>query len=1032
VIAPFEPWRFDAACDPEVLRPSLEHGLERNSVGKVQLVDLEVPRVFPRPHGGLTLQLSGRAQREGASELVPVVLGGHLLGAFEGWPEYTTIHDDKVLRFEKLRLVVPLFPYDPNLWRLPQLLREDLALALLRRAGVAGLDDASALVPRLLGYRLERRCVVHHRPLSGSKRTAAAALVTKALRPSRVAALQNAVQTLITAGAEDLAPKTLLLDPRRGLYVMEEAPGRSLRELVPQAVPPPAVMTPEFASGCEAAGRALARLHALPKEAFPRRCVADALRPLDGLVELARQLLPQWSEELGRARDSVFAKAPSDLQLRDQSTVHGDFYDKQVLYRAGRATVLDWDGLACGDPARDHGNFTAHVALRAEQTPECAAEIERGAVRFDRGYGSSSSEFAARARWWEAATLVRLVALYGLRRRWQHLVPALLRRSGRSLESLSGVAMLLALMLTGIPRQARGQSPEYMKIKPHVGQALEISGAWSDAGLFVASDIQVLPEPRSPQLRGALEAVDVEKRTLVVYGVRLQLTDGTKADSTESAGAALAALQPGQRIEVSCAVDERGTWTVRRLNTSTVKASDKIKGTTSRAAVDGAAPDTLEISGLRILLTAKTQVKVPQQQQQEVRRERDLFPDLARRDRTHATASLAGNRMRFLGEYRGHARSRTDYDLSRRYDSDASEGSSELRLGFAGYWSESLWTFAQMQISHATALDPEELLRPRLEGRLTQLYALFHTRGAHRVALQVGRQDFDEPREWIFDEYLDAARLVLYGFGPLVVEAAFIRPYHPINPAFATWSDGFAMARWYFNSQNHVAVWGLARSDRNPVRERQPVWIGARYLGQWRGTVRPWLDLASMRGEDKHRTLRAWAFDAGATCVATGVRGMPALTVGYAVGSGDASTADGVDGNFRQTGYEDNWSRFGGLVSQKIYGTLLDPELSNLEVSTLGVAARPMRDASVELIWHRYRQQAAYDKLQGSNLVDPPARPNGASADLGWTVEVVAAAPALWGRLRASWTTAFFRPGDAYNPRHEDAILNRLDLTAWF
>jgi hypothetical protein len=592
--------------------------------------------------------------------------------------------------------------------------------------------------------------------------------------------------------------------------------------------------------------------------------------------------------------------------------------------------------------------------------------------------------------------------------------------------------MVLAFLVidVGTAQEAQAQSPEYMRIEPRIGQTLEISGS-SRAGAFVASDIEVLPEPRTPQLRGALEAVDAEKRTLVLYGVRLQVTDHAELDGTESARTVLAALQPGQRVEVSCVVDERGRWTVRRLNTHTVKASDKIKGTITRAAVDGAPPDTLEISGLLVLLTAKTQVKVPLQQQ-EVRRERDLFPDLARRDRTHATASFAGNRMRFFGEYRGNVRSRTDFDLSQRYNSDASEGVSELRLGFAGYWSQSLWTFAQTQIGHATTLDPEDLLTPRLDARLTQLYALLRTRGARRVALQVGRQDFDEPREWIFDEYLDAARLVFYGLGPLVVETAFIRPYHPINPSFATWSDGFAMVRWYFNSQNHMAVWGLARSDRNPSRERQPVWVGARYLGLLRQTVRPWLDAAWMGGEDKHRTLRAWAIDAGATWIAAGVPGMPALTAGYAVGSGDASTSDGVDGNFRQTGYEDNWSRFGGLVAQKIYGTLLDPELSNLEVTTLAVAVRPRRDASVEVVWHRYRQMAAHDKLQGSNLVDPPARPNGVSPDLGWTVEVVAAAPALWGRLRPTWTTAFFRPGDAYNPRHEDAILYRLDLTAWF
>src|SRR5262245_49018350 len=54
--------RFDAACDPATLWPGLERGLERAWGEPVELVDLEVPRAFPREQGGITLGLRARAR----------------------------------------------------------------------------------------------------------------------------------------------------------------------------------------------------------------------------------------------------------------------------------------------------------------------------------------------------------------------------------------------------------------------------------------------------------------------------------------------------------------------------------------------------------------------------------------------------------------------------------------------------------------------------------------------------------------------------------------------------------------------------------------------------------------------------------------------------------------------------------------------------------------------------------------------------------------------------------------------------------
>lgn len=139
----------------------------------------------------------------------------------------------------------------------------------------------------------------------------------------------------------------------------------------------------------------------------------------------------------------------------------------------------------------------------------------------------------------------------------------------------------------------------------HVG--LELEGYWDPAGSFFATDVEILPGPRRPKLRGPVQAVDSVRRTLTVYGVPIRLDDGTELQGsagTESGGAAqaaLAALAPGDRVEVTCEI-RRGAWVASKLQTENVKHSDKIKGTVTSSELDGLAPETLEIQGLPISL----------------------------------------------------------------------------------------------------------------------------------------------------------------------------------------------------------------------------------------------------------------------------------------------------------------------------------------------------------------------------------------------------------------------------------------------
>ena len=85
----------------------------------------------------------------------------------------------------------------------------------------------------------------------------------------------------------------------------------------------------------------------------------------------------------------------------------------------------------------------------------------------------------------------------------------------------------------------------------------------------------------------------------------------------------------------------------------------------------------------------------------------------------------------------------------------------------------------------------------------------------------------------------------------------------------------------------------------------------------------------------------------------------PALTLGFAFGSGDRNPDDGTDGTFRQTGLQDNEWDFGGATDFKYYGEVLDPELSNLAILTAGVGIRPSDKFSLDLVYHYYLQHRA-------------------------------------------------------------------------
>lgn len=166
---------------------------------------------------------------------------------------------------------------------------------------------------------------------------------------------------------------------------------------------------------------------------------------------------------------------------------------------------------------------------------------------------------------------------------------------------------------------------------------------------------------------------------------------------------------------------------------------------------------------------------------------------------------------------------------------------------------------------------------------------------------------------------------------------------------------------------------------------------------------------ASVVSQSISRSVYGWALDAGLTWILPWAAD-PRVTVGYAIGSGDGSPLEGADRSFRQTGLHSNEPGFGGVRRFRQYGLLLDPELSNLSVLTIGVGCSLLESSSVDLVYHRYRLREPAESLRSARI---DTTLNGRDRDLGQAFDLVFAFEE-WKRVEVEVSGSVFQAGAAF------------------
>ena len=98
-------------------------------------------------------------------------------------------------------------------------------------------------------------------------------------------------------------------------------------------------------------------------------------------------------------------------------------------------------------------------------------------------------------------------------------------------------------------------------------------------------------------------------------------------------------------------------------------------------------------------------------------------------------------------------------DLHDAEDDDLSLLTPEIELAFSFDPSPRLQAFVNLELSQEFALAQPQQEERRLRLGFKEAFLFFKDLADGRLALQIGRQRFNDDREWLYDEELDALRL---------------------------------------------------------------------------------------------------------------------------------------------------------------------------------------------------------------------------------------------------------------------------------
>ena len=408
----------------------------------------------------------------------------------------------------------------------------------------------------------------------------------------------------------------------------------------------------------------------------------------------------------------------------------------------------------------------------------------------------------------------------------------------------------------------------------------------------------------------------------------------------------------GAWLKVKCKVDDKGRSVARTIRHASARPRFEVEGEIVEISDETA---SIVIGALSLGLERGSDIEfLPRDKSERYEAEGSPLALFQQDEQKGVPFTIqAREDLFFGGQVELDSDYRRDFDLDIHRDRDRDKFSEQVK-------GDMLWGFdseGSFVLFEAAARRQDDLTENRDNVHddsflITRAYAYWKV--SDDLRLQIGRQDFDEEREWLYDERLDGVR-VHYLRESFEVEASVSAGRDILerrNPEDDTVSF-IGIARYFLDKDHSVSAYLMDRRDRSNA-DFSPYHFGIRSWGRPGRGLRHWVELSRADGVDGPERIDGYGVDLGLSYVFDGEL-RPTVTFGWALGTGDDDLTD-RRGPFRQTGLQDNNGKFGGVTSFRYYGELFDPELSNLQVTTLGFGIRPARNFSVDVIGHVYRQ----------------------------------------------------------------------------
>lgn len=528
--------------------------------------------------------------------------------------------------------------------------------------------------------------------------------------------------------------------------------------------------------------------------------------------------------------------------------------------------------------------------------------------------------------------------------------------------------------------------------------------------------------PERYEILGAVEAHDKAGKSVHLLDHALTITGETRFEDASKNEIDPFELTRGSWIKVKATRDGSGECRARVIRRATPGKRFEVEGVVLEVRAD---PPAVRIGGIWLDLEAGTDVGVLEKKKE---RAQEILEGPKSPLTLFQEDEQKGARFTFQprddlyvgGQLYLAGRGRDEYDLNRDNDRDDTRIQEQVKGNL-------LWGLADngsFALFEVAALREDEFKDDR-ENERDDLFLITRAYGYwildDTMRLQVGRQDYDEEREWLYDDRMDGVRFHYRGT-PIELEVSLSTGLKVLNRKNQR-EDTLTMislARYRLDADHHLSAYVIDRRDRGDV-DFSPRHYGLRSFGRPKTGLRHWVEFSRATGDDRLRQIDGYGMDAGLT-YAVDHDLKPAFTVGWALGTGDRDPNDDR-APFRQTGLQDNNAKFGGITSFRYYGELFDPELSNLEIATIGAGIRPVKNASIDLIAHTYRQDWMSNERSRTDL---KRAANGLSRNIGWELDMVFGY--RWEKtVTMELVLARFDPGRAFDER-DPAYMATLQL----